>query len=267
MKKGILVSLFWYFVFVPSALAVTTTILNSPSTIGEDKFEVTVSIDGASAGTNYLRVDLYVAGTKNYFGETDNTQSWYGGSDGKQYYPVTIESNTILVATVSARLGEPTHTDYPGPGDYLLRVRRYTASGNQGSEEVAPAPVKLTKTWPSPSPSPVPTPSPTPTPPPTPASSPTPTPTPPPTQKPSPTLISSPSLDPSPPTGTVAGDSTLIDLSTYGVSPSPSSLISSPKSTELSLNPSRLRFAIIVGSGLSFLSLAGYLTIRFRRIQ
>jgi hypothetical protein len=239
------------FLFPAPISAVTTDIVTYPSTIGEDKFNVTVQVASASAGTNYLRIDLYKDGTKNYFGETDNGQAWYGGSDGKLYFPITIVSNTPTVATVSARIGEPSQSDYPGPGVYKIRVRRYTASGSQGSEDIFSKDISITKAWPSPSPSPTVTPTPTPSPshPPSPSITPTPTP------KPSPTPLPSPSvLDDS--EATVAGVSTEIDLSAYGTSPIPS-LPGDSRQVPI-LNHSRLKTVLLIGSGLILISIASF---------
>lgn len=243
--------------------AVTTTITSSPTTIGEDKFNVTVLISSASAGINYLRVDIYQEGTTKYFGETDNGQAWYSGSDGKQYPPFTILSNTPLLATVSAHLGDPSLSEYPGPGSFKLKVRRYTSSGSQGSEDVTPVSVQLTKTWPSPTPSP--TAEPTPSPSPSPSPTPTPTPTPSPLPMPKPSLKPSPLPDMSlPPGGTVAGTTTQIDLSGFGNAPSPS-LDPALRGQSLqgpTLNRTRAKTALIVGSGLLLVSLAAFFGYR-----
>lgn len=254
MRKFCLACLL-FFASVRPIRAVSVSILSYPTSISEDKFSVTVQTEGAASGTNYLRVDLYQDGTKNYFGETDNGESWYGGSDGKQYYAITIVSGTPNIATVSARIGEPSLSDYPGPGIYKLRIRRYTSSGGQGSEDPLPVSLSITKVWPSPSPSPTPTPTATPTPDPTspPSPSPTPTPTPKPSLKPS----VSPNMA-TPPPGTVAGESTQVDLSIFGHSPPPSTVPSGSPPGQLVLNQSRAKTAILVGSGLLILSLASY---------
>ena len=242
--------------------AVSTDILSYPASISDEKFNITVQVASASAGTNYLRVDLYKDGTKNYFGETDNGQAWYGGSDGKLYFPITIVSGTPAVATVSARLGEPSQSDYEGPGSYKLRVRRYTASGSQGSEDIISKDISITKTWPSPSPSPAVVPTPTSTPSPSPTSTPTSTPTP----KPSPTPLPSPSELEDDSEATVAGVSTEIDLSGYGSSSSPNlqgELLSAKDGRQApSLNRSRLKTVAYIGSGLVILSIASFFGYR-----
>lgn len=258
-------------VYVTKTFAVSTSIVQSPPSVNDEPFTITVNITGATAGLNYLRADLYLPETKNYFGETDNSQYWYGGSDGRLYFPVTIESGTPLIATFSARLGSPSTTDYPGPGLYKLRIRRYTSSGNQGSEDPQSVDINLTKAYPSPTPTPTPTPSPStlpsvspsstttspsPTPPTTPASSKLPTLSPSPHHKPETFSIES---------GTVSGAST-IDLSGFGLtSPTPSKETEENlEANSLSLNKDRVKLSITVGSGLILISLASYLWYRKR---
>jgi len=249
-------------------LAVSISILSYASSIGEESFTVTTKIEGAETGTNYLRIDLYQdkEGSKSYFGETDNGQSWYGGTDGKQYFSVPIITGNPTIATVSGRIGDPSISEYPGPGAYKLRIRRYTSSGGAGSGDCIPVDINITKTWPSSSPSPSPSIIPTP--------SPTQTPTPTPTSTPKPSL--KPSIRPSPsPTlpaealsegeeGTVAGISTDINLSSFGISPSPSAQMSlqGDSSQALTLNTDRLKTVLMIGSGLVLISLAGFLGYR-----
>lgn len=118
----------------------------------------------------------------------------------------------------------------------------------------------------SPCPTPTPSPSPTPTPTPTPSPSPTPTPTPTPTPRPSPIPSLSPSIYPlaSVSTGTVAGETTQIDLSGFGVSPTPSGepSLQGQALQGLTLNKTRAKTAILVGSGLTLISLASFLGYR-----
>jgi len=122
--------------FPTKSFAVTVSITNYPSSISADPFSISVSILGASSGTNYIRVDLYKDGTQNYFGDTYNGSDWYNGSDGKQYYPITIvDSKSTASATLQTRTGVPSVSDYDGQGSYKMRIRRYTSSGGSGSED------------------------------------------------------------------------------------------------------------------------------------
>jgi hypothetical protein len=118
---------------------------------------------------------------------------------------------------------------------------------------------------PTPSPSPSPSPSPTPAASPSPSPTATPTPTPKPSPPSSPTFKPSPSnpVLSSPKVGTVAGESTAIDLSSFGILTSP---IASPKplaeAGKLSLNVSRAKTAMLVGTGLILTSVTGYFGYR-----
>ncbi len=180
------VFLFLFFSSTNLVKAVTITINNFPSTISStDPFQVGVTISGATNATNYLRVDLYKEGTVNYFGETYNGTDWYNGSDGKIYFPIQIQ-NASASATITSQIGNPSSTDYTGPGTYKLKIRRYTSSGSASSNDIqTPADIQFIYSVPTPTPSPtsvptnVPTSSPTPikTSSPIPTKSPTPKPT------------------------------------------------------------------------------------------
>src|SRR5258706_6771329 len=125
-------------------LAVTVSVSNFPSSISSDMFNVDVLVTGAGNGTNYLRVDLYKDGTTNYFGETYNGSDWYSASTGTSYFPVQIQ-NSSGSATVQAQLGNPTVTNYPGPGSYKLKIRRYTSSGSQSANDTqTPVDIQIT---------------------------------------------------------------------------------------------------------------------------
>jgi hypothetical protein len=93
---------------------------NFPQTITKDSFNVTVTIKGAKNGTNYLRVEVYN-------GETFNGKDWYGGADGKEYFPIEINSASTS-ATVQGRVINPVN------GNYKLKIKRYTASGNAAND-------------------------------------------------------------------------------------------------------------------------------------
>ncbi len=178
--------------FAKPAFAVSVTITNFPSSIASDSFTVNVSVLGASSGTNYIRVDLFKDGTQNYFGETYNGNDWYSGSDGKQYFPITIiDSKSTASASLQARIGVPNSSDYDGQGSYKMRIRRYTNSGGQGSEDpnISAVSIGITVSTPTPVPTNTPTNAP--------ASTATPTPTPAPTKTPTPKPSLTPTLKPS----------------------------------------------------------------------
>lgn len=161
--KSLILTLILLFFGVSPVFAVTVSTSSVPSTITNESFTFNVSISGASSGTNYLRVDLYkeTTGTPNYFGETYNGTSWYGGSTGTQYFPISIVSGQTWNGSIQGRLGNPSTTEYPGLGSYKLRARRYTSSGNTASDTQTPADITInyTASIPTPSPSPSVTPS------------------------------------------------------------------------------------------------------------
>ncbi|OGK15374.1 hypothetical protein A2774_03530 [Candidatus Roizmanbacteria bacterium RIFCSPHIGHO2_01_FULL_39_12c] len=123
------------FILSPSAFAVTTAIIEPPTTIISDPFALKISIAGAAAGSNYLRIDLFKPSTSNYFGETYNGTGWYSESDFNQYFPLIIEAGVNWFGEIQGRIGNPTSAQYDGPGPYKLRIRRYTPSGNYNSAE------------------------------------------------------------------------------------------------------------------------------------
>jgi len=167
--------------FVKQTFAVTLSIDSFPPTITDQPFTIELSLTGAQAGINYLRVDLYKEGTNNYFGETFVDPDWYSGSVGEKYLPVKIpDTNTVVKVTIQARIGNPSKNDFPGQGLYRLKVRRYTESGSQGDLIGDFPEIQIDYSFPTPTPMPTSTPRPTPTPThiPTPTRSPTSTPIP-----------------------------------------------------------------------------------------
>ncbi len=168
MFKKILFLFFLFLFFPQKVFAVTLDIVNYPVAITSEPFAIEVTVSGAQTGQNYLRVDLYKDATSNYFGETFNGSIWYGGSVGQQYFSITINSGATASATLQGRIGDPSLTEFPGPGSYKLKIRRYTSSGSQASnDQQTPKEIQINFSTPTPTPSPastpIPTPSPTPT--------------------------------------------------------------------------------------------------------
>ena len=259
MKKqlGFICIVYLLLFFVHPAYAVTITLSGVPSSITSDPFTFSASITGASAGTNYLRVDLYKDGSTNYFGETNGASGWYGGSDYTQYLPITIVSGQQWIGQIQARVGNPTVTQYDALGTYKLRLRRYTSSGNYTSSEadttstvVAIAVPTITPT-PFPTDTPVPTNSPTPTPK-TPTATPTTKPTSTPTPIPKPDLkpiTSTPTLDPTQVEGTNGG-STVADNINPTEIPTPTTAVLGEKTQ----TPNFVAISFFVIGGILFIS-------------
>lgn len=147
------------------------TISNIPATISDQPFNIDVSVVGAQSGTNYLRVNFFPPSTTQYFGYTFNNTAYINGSDYSQYLPITINSSGNWTGNLQTKV-DISSNYYTGPGNYSLKVRRYTQSGSSytWSNEV---PIIISLSIPSPSPSPTPMPSPTPSP----STSPSPSPT------------------------------------------------------------------------------------------
>jgi hypothetical protein len=183
----------FFFIFHPHVDAVSTVVTATPSSIGSDPFSVAISITGATAGTNYLRVDIYKNETTNYFGQTFNGTDWISNSEGIQYFPVTIAEDKTWSGEVQARINE-IPSDYSGLDAYFLRVRRYTAGGNYNNDEAKASAVAITLTIPTPTS--VPTNTPTPTKVPTPTRVPTPTKIPTPTKSLTPTTTPTATITP-----------------------------------------------------------------------
>lgn len=218
---GFLFALIIFIFSSTKVLAVSITINSFPSIIDSlDSYQVNATISGATNATNYLRVDLYKDGSSNYFGETYNGSDWTSSSDGKSYYPIQIQ-NSSASATFYFQLGNPSNTQYLGPGAYKLKIRRYTSSGSASSnDDETPVDVQINYVFATDPPDPTNTPTPiattvSATPPPRTA---TPTPLPTPTSTPTPSISPSPSptdfldllnQDPSSDSGQVLGAETV----------------------------------------------------------
>lgn len=226
-------------------------ITSSPSTVSDQAFEVGVFIEGPSDGINYLRIDMFKDGSNNYFGETYNGNDWFGGSDGKSYYPVEIKNSTAS-ATIKGRLGNPTLSEYSGPGTYKLKLRRYTASGNAAgsdSQTVVDIQIEYLLQTPSPTPAtnPVQTSIPTKVPTPTPLASKSPT------SKPTirPSITPTPSEEPE-----VLGEET-------ETTPPPFRSPEPPPTVEKSEDKDFPVLAgVLIGTGLIFVFFSGFMIVR-----
>lgn len=217
-----------------------------------------------SATTNYyLQATLRSQSSSKYFGETKNNRGdWidYQSSPEKEYivsnYFFTDIQNASWSGTIRLRF-KADDPNYLGPGLYDLKLRRYTGASSSSAGDSNTLTLNLVTNLPSsPSPQPTPTPSPTPTPTPSPTPKPSPTPSP----------IPLPSIHPlsSISTGTVAGQAVEIDLSGFGIPPSPSlapSLSAQADPTSIGrpvLNKSRAKTALLLGTGMLVISIASF---------
>ena len=243
------------------ALAVTITLSNVPSSISTDPFTLNVDISGPNPGTNYLRVDLFKDGTSNYFGETNNGSVYYSGSEGLQYFPVTISAEGTASAQLTAKMGSPIHAEYPGPGQYKLKIRRYTSSGSQASsDQQTPADLQITFDLPTPTPTNPPAPTKTPAPTSPPASTAIPKPTSTPISLPTPTT----KLTTHSPQHTTQVLSEAADFFT-NTSPTPVPLPGNPASSLQSPASVPWPAFLLIGLGLAGLGTSAFLFIHSKR--
>lgn len=104
----LLIPLIYLLLVTNIVYGVTTTITNKPQTISSlDPFIVDITISGASAGDNYLKLELYKPSTSNYFGETFNGSQWYKDNDYLKYYKITISTGNNWTGQVQVRIGDP----------------------------------------------------------------------------------------------------------------------------------------------------------------
>lgn len=222
-----------------------------------------------SATTNYyLQATLRSQSSSKYFGETkNNLGDWidYQSSPEKEYivsnYFVTDIQNSSWSGTIRLRF-KADDPNYLGPGLYDLKLRRYTGASSSSAGDSNILTLNLVTNLPSsPSPQPTPTPSPSPTATPVPFS----------TKTPVPSVVlqdvvGSPSVHPlsSISTGTVAGQAVEIDLSGFGIPPSPSVAPSLPAQADHTsigrpvLNKSRAKTALLLGTGMLIISISSF---------
>ncbi len=228
-----------------------------------DNQEITLSASLSATSNYYLQAVLRSQASSKYFGETKNNRGdWidYQSSPEKEYilsnYYLTDVQNASWSGEIKIRF-KADDPNYLGPGLYDLKLRRFTGASSSSAGDSNTLTLNLVTNLPS-SPSPLPTPTP----------SPTPTPTPSPTPKPSPTPLPSPSPSVHPlssiSTGTVAGQATEINLSGFGIPPSPSlagslSVQAGPTSIGRPvLNKSRAKTALLLGTGLLIISISSF---------
>lgn len=255
----------WLVVSFPSSVHAIDLSVKDPIV---NDLEITVNASLSATSNYYLQGTLRSQSSSKYFGETQNNQGdWvdYLSSPDKEYITSNFLFTNVQDATWSGQVKIRFKIDdpnYQGPGIYDLKLRRFTGSSSSAAGDSNTLVINLTATLPSPSPSPSPTPSPTPTPTPTPSLSPSPSPTPAPIPKASPSL--SPSILPltSEQVGTVAGDSTKINLSGFGISPIPTFNPESRPGGSPTLNQSRAKIVIAIGSGLLLIALASFFAYR-----
>lgn len=273
MRKIILVFLgillLAVFRFPPNIFAaIEFTISNPVNSNGE--ISVDVSLTGLTSqsclnGKCYLQGVFQKSSGENYFGFTQNNSGdWYKYDSSPSVdfilstFYVFEPVNGTWAGNVKIK-NDNESTSYTGPGDYSLKLKRYSGKTTSSSGDSNILTINLTDPTPTPPPSPTPTltpsPSPTATPTPTKTSTPTPTATPTPTKTPTPTAAKSFSEEP------VLG----VQESTTETSPSGVLESSSTQSGKFAgfLKKNLLPLLLII-VGLALLGSAGFLLVRER---
>jgi cell division septation protein DedD len=178
----------------PIFAAMSISLSNIPSSVDQaQEFSVDVSfLCGSCTSDSFLRGVFYPSGTS-YFGYTkDNSGNWVNAPGGSCTQYFKIAANDIKEGSWSGTLQFKIDNDssfYQGPGDYVFKVGRYTASCGAPTWSTE---TTMAVTGPTATPTPAPTSTSTPTPEPTRTPTPSPTRTPTPTKTPTPTLKSTP---------------------------------------------------------------------------
>lgn len=228
-----------------------------------NNLEISLNASLSATSNYYLQGTIRSQSSSKYFGETQNSKGdWidYVSSPEKEYIASNFFVSDVQNASWSGQVKIRFKIDDPnylGPGPYDLKLRRFTGGSSSSAGESNTLNINLTGVIPTPTPSPSPTSMPTPTPSATQNPSPSPSPVGAGSSRPSPIVVTSP-----PPIGTVAGESTQIDLSGFGVpSASPVGADNHPPVRPV-INRSRAKTVLMLGAGLVILSVAGYFAYR-----
>jgi len=199
------------FALFPGKVRAEISLILSNPEVTDDQVTVDVAISGLTSSSCpntacFLQAMFTSKDTTRYFGFTQNSGgSWYeyNSEPSKDYIKSTFFSFTPIEGSWSGKLvakNNPNDSNYKGPGDYLLRVKRYTGNATSSTSESSnDITVNFTYILPTATPTETPQPTTTATPTPSPTATPTKTPTPTaaptktPTPKPSPTVLASPS--------------------------------------------------------------------------
>lgn len=158
MKAYLLFLFLLVWLLLPSEVyAVTLLITSYPQKIDHGSFTVGFTVTGAKPATNYFKVLLHHSASKKYIAQTWNGNTWYDGSEGKEYFPLAITSSSS--GEIKAQIQETVEN-----GTYELSLKRYTASGTAADDDISPVIVEVNvpQVTSTPTPTKMPTPVPTP---------------------------------------------------------------------------------------------------------
>lgn len=195
--KRILPILFFLFVFLfPKSVYATISLEISNVEKGESSYSLDAKLSGISASSNcYVQMAITAPDDPHYFGQTWSPKGeWfkYISSPTKEYikeYFIKLENDQTTKILFNT---DPEDSDYKGPGEYLVKLKRYTGESSSSAGESNALTFTIADPTPSPTSTPTGTPTSTPTSTPTQTSTPTPTKTPTPTPTKTPTQINTP---------------------------------------------------------------------------
>lgn len=201
MKYVSSVFLLILFLLFPQSVSAAITLSISDIEKKDDYYLVTASVSGLASGSAcFVEVALTAPGDPHYFGQTWSPKGeWFK-------YLSSPEKDFIKDSFVPLSNDQPTKVmfkndiedpDYKGPGEYLLKLKRFTGGSTSPAGESNSLPLTLSDILITPSPSPTDSPTPTVSPTPTAITSPTSTTTPTPTQTPTKTPTKTPTPHPS----------------------------------------------------------------------
>lgn len=168
------------FIYSPSTIYGDFTFSLSKSSFSTDETitaNTLLSVQGGAGKTYYLEGALKSSTLTNYFGQTWNDSSWIpysGSSNYTSFKAITLDANSSWSGTLLFKV-DTSSAFYTGPGEYTLKLIRFTTSGNDTPSSTIST-ITITQNTQSPTPSPSTSPTPTPTP--TSSASPSPSPSP-----------------------------------------------------------------------------------------
>jgi hypothetical protein len=263
----VLFLLLFLFIFSPPVFAVISFSISNPVREG-DYFIIDASLSGIASTSAFVQGMFTATSSSSYFGYTwGQNEEWvnYVGNTNKDFI---IQNFPILQRDVMQKIWvRPNYEDsaYKGPGDYLLKLKRYTGASDNSTGTDAFITVTLTE--PLPTSSPTPTEEPTNTPDPTSISTPNPTKTPTPTPtksltiSPKPIIYKSVNATLSATISSVLGDST--DSASF-FDQNPNFRTASSSSELPIIKPTNYKIPFFIGLFLA-VSAAGWLYFRHRR--
>lgn len=204
-------------------MAAISFLIDSPQ-IASTEVTLNASISGLTTsscntdGRCFLEGTLRQVGASKYFGFTQNNLgSWidYQSSPEIEYIQNNFFDFSPISGTWSGQLKikfSVLDSEYKGPGDYEIKIRRFSGKSQNPSGDSNILVSRLDQTIPTPTPSPTPTPTPssTPTLSPTPTPTSTPTPSPTPTNNPTRIITYTPT---SPPAKNIPSPTTILTVS------------------------------------------------------